>query len=75
MGGEKVLKIRELDPSYGDICKTMTLDEAKELDFNLLVTALPGGEVVNSYEELLAAVEIYLGPEIEILRFPPMAGG
>ena len=69
------IRIRELDALYGDRVKTITVEEAQELDFKFLTTVLPNGEVVNSFEELLAALRDYPGPEVEIIRFPPMAGG
>jgi len=70
------LKVRELHPLYGDRVTTMTLDEAKELDYNLMATVMPDGTVVHSFDQLLEVITKNPIPEeIEITRFPALAGG
>jgi len=77
------LKVRELDPLHGDHVKVMTLERAKtEIQWLSLVgttpmvTVLPNGEQVKSFDELLKAITAYPDQEeIELMRFPPMAGG
>ena len=73
----KTLKVRTLDPGSGDTVKVMTVEEAVELAWGPeLVTVFPNGEVVRSYEELRATLEVYKDQEeVELMRFPPLAGG
>jgi len=75
------LRVRELHKSHGDLVKVMTLEEAKELDFQSTVTILPNGRAIHSFADLLTEVNSFLAEqktpveEVEVLRFPPMAGG
>ena len=71
----KTLRIRELLPEYGDRVTTMTMEEAKELDFQKMVTVLPNGEVVHSWDELLEGVHQYHEEELQVVRFAPLVGG
>ena len=70
------LRIREMHKDHGDKCQVVTIERAQELDYKTLITVLPNGKVIHSWDELLQGVEEYRGQEeIELLRFPPMAGG
>jgi len=71
----KRLRIRELLPEYGDNIATLEVEEARELDFEKMVTVLPNGEVIHSWDELLAGLHNYHQEEVELVRFAPMAGG
>ena len=74
MAVEKI-NIRELHHSHGDLKRTVTVEEAKELDYGGMVTIFPNGETAHTYSELLEISRNYPGPEVDVLRFPPMAGG
>lgn len=70
------LHIKEMDPRYGDLVKTITVEEARELDHKCMVTVFPNGEVAHSFEELLAITRNYTHlQEVDVVRFPPLAGG
>ena len=71
----KRLRIRELLPEYGDRVTTMTMEEAKELDFQKMVTVLPNGEVIHSWDELLEGIHQYQEEELQVVRFAPLVGG
>ena len=71
----KRLRIRELLPQYGDRVTTIALEEAKELDFEKMVTVLPNGEVIHSWDQLLEGIHNYHREELEVVRFAPLAGG
>lgn len=71
----KRLRLRELLPQYGDRISTITVEEAKELDFQKMVTVLPNGKVVRSWDELLEGIHEIHQEELEVVRFAPLAGG
>lgn len=71
----KRLRVRELLPEYGDRVRTITVEEAQELDFQKMVTVLPNGEVVRSWDELLEGIHNYQREELEVIRFAPLVGG
>ena len=71
----KRLKIRELLPEYGDKIATLTLEEAKDLTFDTMITVLPDGKTVRSWDELLEGIHSFHVEELELIRFAPMAGG
>ena len=71
----KRLRVRELLPEYGDLVKTITVEEARELDFQKRVTVMPDGTVVHSWDELLEACIRFKAEEIDVVRFAPLAGG
>ena len=71
----KRLRIRELLPQYGDLIKTITVEEAEELDFQKMVTVLPNGKVVRSWDELLEGIHDIHQEEVDLIRFAPLAGG
>jgi len=71
----KRLRIRELLPQFGDQVTTMTVEEAKELEFEKVVTVFPNGEVVRSWDELLETIHKYHQEEVELVRFAPLVGG
>jgi len=71
----KRLRIRELLPQYGDRVATMTVEEAEELDFQKMVTVLPNGKVVRSWNELLEGIHEIHQEEVDLIRFAPLAGG
>ena len=71
----KRLRVRELLPEYGDRVRTMTVEEAQELDYKELITVLPNGKVVNSWDELLEGIHEYNQEEIDVVRFAPLFGG
>ena len=71
----KRLRLRELLPEYGDQVRTITVEEAKELEFQKMITVFPNGEVVHSWDELLEVVHNYHREEVELIRFAPLVGG
>ena len=72
----KPFNIRTLTGVHGDLVQTLTREEEiRELDFTFLATVMPDGTVVKSPEELLQAIIDSPLEEIEVLRFPPLAGG
>ena len=71
----KKLRVRELLPEYGDRVTTITLEEAQELDFQKMITVLPNGEVIHSWDDLLENLHQYHQEELEVVRFAPLAGG
>jgi len=71
----KRLRLRELLPEVGDRVTTITVEEAQELDFQKMVTVLPNGEVVHSWDELLETIHNYRQEEVQLIRFAPLAGG
>ncbi len=77
MAGEQVkrLRLRELLPQYGDRISTITVEEAKELDFQKMVTVMPDGTAVHSWDELLESIHKFRQEEIDVVRFSPLAGG
>lgn len=74
-GQVKRLRLRELLPQYGDQVRTITVEEAQELDFQKMTTVFPNGEVVHSWDELLEVIHNYRREEVELIRFAPLAGG
>lgn len=71
----KRLRLRELLPQYGDRITTIAVEEAQELDFQKMITVLPNGEVVHSWDELLEDIQRYYHEELEVIRFAPLVGG
>jgi len=71
----KRLRLRELLPEYGDRVRTITVEEAQELDFQKMITVLPSGEVIHSWDELLEVIHNYHQEEVELVRFAPLLGG
>jgi len=71
----KRFRIRELLPEYGDRVRTITVEEARELDFQIMTTVLPNGEIIHSWDKLLEALHQYHQEEVELVRFAPLAGG
>ena len=72
----KRLRIRELLPEYGDRVRTITVEEAQEeLDFQKMVTVLPNGQVVHTWDELLQGIHEIHQEEVDLIRFAPLAGG
>ena len=71
----KRLYVRELLPEFGDRVTTITVEEAQELDFQKMVTILPNGEVVHSWDELLEGIHNYHQEEVQLIRFAPLMGG
>ena len=71
----KRLRLRELLPEYGDRVTTIAVEEARELDFQKMITVLPNGEVVHSWDELLEGIHQYHQEEVELVRFAPLVGG
>jgi len=71
----KRLRLRELLPEYGDRITTIAVEEAQELDFQTLVTVMPDGTVVHSWDELLESIHKYRREEIDVIRFAPLVGG
>jgi len=69
------LNIRELNPHEGDTRKQVALMEAIDLEYKLMVTSFPNGEIAHSFDELLQISSTYPGPEVDVFRFPIMAGG
>ena len=75
MSPARKIRIRELSPQEGDLVKTITVEEARELDYKM-VTVLPDGKVVHGFDELLEALAQYPEEEEpEVYRFPALAGG
>jgi len=72
----QTLKITEMHPRLGDTVATMTLEEARTLEFDLMSTiVLPTGKEVRSFDELVNEVGILDLEEVEVLRFPVLVGG
>ena len=71
----KRFRVRELLPEYGDRVSTITVEEARELDFQKMITVLPNGEVIHSWDKLLEAIHQYHQEEVELVRFAPLVGG
>ena len=71
----KGFKIRELSPHEGDTVATLTIEEAKELDFETFVSVLPNGVVVHSFDELLEQCQGLDLEEPQVYRFQPLVGG
>jgi len=71
----KRLRVRELLPEYGDRITTITIEEAKELDLQKMVTVMPDGVVVHSWDELLESIHKFRREEIDVVRFAPLVGG
>ena len=71
----KRLRVRELLPEYGDRVTTITVEEAQELNFEKMVTVLPDGTVVHTWDELLESIQKIHQEEVELVRFAPLAGG
>lgn len=71
----KRLRIRELLPQYGDLVTTMTVEESKEIDFQKMITVLPNGKVITSWDQLLEEIQSIDVEELEVIRFAPLAGG
>ena len=70
------IHVRELSAQEGDRATTMTIEEAKDLEFKGMITVLPDGAVVKNWDELLTALTEY--PEEEepvVYRFPALVGG
>ena len=74
-GQVKRLRLRELLPEYGDRITTITIEEAKELDLQKMVTVMPDGMVVHSWDELLESIQKFQREEIDVVRFAPLVGG
>jgi len=71
----KRLRVRELLPQYGDLVKTITVEEAQDLDFQKMITVLPNGTVVHSWDGLLESIHEIHQEEVDLIRFAPLAGG
>jgi len=71
----KRLRLKELLPEYGDRVRTITVEEAKELDFQRMTTIFPNGEVAHSWDHLLEIIHDYHQEEVELVRFAPLVGG
>jgi len=71
----KRLRLRELLPEYGDRVTTITVEEAKELDLQKMVTVMPDGTVVHSWDQLLESIHKFKQEEIDVVRFAPLVGG
>ena len=71
----KRIHLRELLPQYGDRVRTITVEEAQELEFEKVITVLPNGEIVRSWDELLDVLHNYREEEVELVQFSPMVGG